>query len=343
MFKRIKYGKMLVVMFLTCLIWVWADRRLEDDYTVRDTVTIKVAQSAEPDKWVSFAGSSAVLIKEVKLSGSSSKITEIRRKINERLLDLNLFFEPGQEEAMEEPGKYQLDVLSFLRKNKKINDLGLTVESCKPGAITVDVRKLVKKLLRVECVDEEGLPISGEAVDPAQIEMYVLEGEESPARVLLTRSESVQAMSVPVSKTPHIKLSDSEIRYSETTVKVTVLPGEKLAPEIISNPIVGFMFSPTTQGKYEVKIDNMADLRAPIKIRSTPAARKAYEDRRYQVYLEIDDSDINSGDTEPSKRAVIYNFPEDFVRSGDIKLDQPPAQASFRLIPITVAETVVEE
>ena len=71
-----------------------------------------------------------------------------------------------------------------------------------------------------------------------------------------------------------------------------------------------------------------------VAIRATPEAKRAYDNVRYQVILEIDDSDKDSKGAE-LRRDLVYYFPPEFVRSDEIVLNQQPVQARFRLIPLT--------
>jgi hypothetical protein len=96
-----------------------------------------------------------------------------------------------------------------------------------------------------------------------------------------------------------------------------------------------------------------------IAIRATPEAKRAYDNVRYQVILEIDDSDkdvqmpdfgetasagadksTGPGAKEPVhagvRRQLVYNFPEEFVRKDEIMLNQSPVQARFRVVPLSV-------
>jgi hypothetical protein len=57
----------------------------------------------------------------------------------------------------------------------------------------------------------------------------------------------------------------------------------------------------------------------------------------YQVTLEIDDEDATA--TEPLRRNLIYNFPDEYLRKDEIKLNQQPATARFKLMPLPSAET----
>jgi hypothetical protein len=53
----------------------------------------------------------------------------------------------------------------------------------------------------------------------------------------------------------------------------------------------------------------------------------------YQVRLEIDDDDAKS--TEPQRKALVYNFPEEYVRRDEIRLNQQPVIAQFKLVPLS--------
>jgi len=322
MIKKIKYGKLLAVVFLTCLIWVWADRRLDEDYVVRDKVMISIAKSATPNLWMSFGGESSASIKEVKFRGPVSKVDGVRRELNEGSLVLDdLFLEPEQEEGMTGSGEHKWDVL---------------------GTLFVDVCELLKKSLKVECVSEGRIPIEDAICDPATVEMFVPEDKDT-AEVLLTRSEIGQAMSAPVTKTPYIKLGEDEIRYAETSVKITVPPQEeRLKAHIINNVTPGFTFSANTQGKYQVKVE-LAELMSPVSILATPAAKQAYENQLYQVILEIDDSDINNKSKDFLRKELVYDFPEPFEGRGHIKLNQPARQVKFELIPMVPARADTKE
>ena len=53
MIKKLKPGKISIVVFLTALIWVWADLAQDDRLTLSD-VRIEVAKSTDPSLWVNF-------------------------------------------------------------------------------------------------------------------------------------------------------------------------------------------------------------------------------------------------------------------------------------------------
>ena len=172
---KINYGKIAICISLTVLIWVWADMAQDDEFTVYNA-TITVAKS-NPNFWVSFDGyESSVPVEKIVLKGPASKIAEQEKRLKE-VSRLEFDFDATQEN-MTEPGSYTLSMVSFLRKDKKIKRLCLTVESCKPEKLSVNVVKLVKKSLDVVCADEYQNIIKTKTIDPPKVDMLVPENWE---------------------------------------------------------------------------------------------------------------------------------------------------------------------
>ena len=338
MARKVKYGKILLVVFITVLIWVWADLAQDEEFPVSGA-RITVDESAHPGLWFSFNGESSVSIENIILKGPAVKVADVKRKLKAELLIPEFFLDPAQEEVLTIPGKHHLDVLNLLRKNDKIKkQFGLAVESCEPGKITVNVVQLVEMPLDVECLDENGTPLTVESIEPARVVMLVTEDWLGNAEVQLTRSEKIQAKSSVIEKIPYITLPGGQIRQARTPVKITLPTQEDtLVPDRITSPTLGFTFSPTLQGKYKVELTNLNAVMSAIAIRAAPEAKQAYENKIYQVILELRDSDKDANPDEFQTRELIYNFPEEYVRSNEIKLDQPPVEARFRLIPLPSA------
>jgi len=53
-----------------------------------------------------------------------------------------------------------------------------------------------------------------------------------------------------------------------------------------------------------------------------------------RLYILDEDRDA----PEEPKREIYYNFPEEFVSKGEIKLNQQPVIARFKLIPVSSTE-----
>jgi hypothetical protein len=335
MTRKIKYGKIAVVIFLTVLIWVWADLAQERDTTI-PSVTVEVSKSTRPDRLASFKQDdtlvSSVTVQDVKVRGSASKITQLQTRLNQGLLELEFFLVP-EDEGMTEPGEHSLALVDFLKQSKSLRELGLTVESCEPEKLTVHVMKLVQRDVAVECIDENGITREAESIEPATVNTYVPADMTVTAKVQLTSSEMGKARAAVVEKTPFIELPGGRRRPLNTKVKLTMPPADVLK-ECQVSATLGFCFSQNLQGNYTVQVENPSDL-ATVLIRATPAAEQAYKDLPYQITLNILDDDPKTADG--LKRAVQYNFPEEYVRRNEIELSQaaPSVQARFKLIPVS--------
>jgi len=332
MINKPNYGKILAVVFITILIWVWADLALDEEFTVSGG-TISVAKSTRPNLWTSFNDEPSVSIDKILLKGPASKVADAKRKLKEGSLGLEFFLDPEQEQAMISPK--ELSVITFLKQSDKIRQLGLTVKSCDPNRLTVNVVELVEKSLVVKCVDESQNPVKTATIEPTHVTMFVpadWEGTKLEAKVSLTRSEINQARLSAIEKVPYIILPDSQTRKTAKTVKITTPPEEDLLGDYsITTATLGITLSANLQGKYSVVVNNLEEVISAITIRATPDAKRAYEKMPYQVILEIDDEDARA--QEPLRRQLLYNFPPEYDRKDEIMLNQQPVTARFKLIP----------
>lgn len=339
MMKKIKYGKILVVVFITILIWVWADLALDEVFSVSNIVI--TAKSTNPGLWVTLGDKSSVSIDKIVLKGPASKVAEVRRKLKDGSLVLEFLLDPAQTETIAGFGEHTLPLLAFLRQSEQIKKLGLTVESCEPQSLSVRVVALEKKLLTIKCVDESQNVIKAVDIEPKQLDAFVPKswsGEKLIATVQLTRREIDQARLAAVEKTPFFEMAPGQIKDLQKTVKITMPPEEDLLTDYtITTARLRFSLSPNIQGKYRVVVDNLDEVIRTITIRATPDAKRAYEKMPYQVTLQIDDEDAAA--TEPLRRNLIYNFPDEYLRKDEIRLNQQPVAARFKLIPIAVTET----
>jgi len=323
--RKIKFSKILVVVCLTVLIWVWADVT-QDETSPSRAAFMVVDESTDEKLWVSFSRKPRVQI-EVILSGPHSAFVALDRKLDGASLEFA--FDAEYENITGPPGR-SIQVLDFLQKDKQLKELGLKVRSCEPEIIDVNVVGLVKKTLPVECFDEDG--VSQKAENSPSVEMFAPESMRT-AQVRLSRSEIEQARSTPIEKTPYIVLAEGLIRNAATPVQIKMPPPTDPLSEVTIEAVkLGIAMSVNLLNKYNVEIINLSEVIGPIKIRATAAASQAYQSMRYQVILEIDDDDVKLKDP---RREVIYNFPKESVRKDEIAINQPPAKARFKLEPIS--------
>jgi len=336
MLRKIKYSKIAIVIFLTVLIWVWADLALDETSPVSGA-TIIVAESS-PNLWVSFGGKASTSIDNIILKGPAYKIAEIKRELSEGTLNLKFSLHPESED-MTAADSYTLNVLDFIKGSDELRDLsGLTAESCEPNTITVDVVELVERPLTVQCIDESGNTQKYESIDPSTVNILTPSDwgrDKLVARVKLTRNEIEQARKAPIEKIPSVELASEQIREASTPVTIKLPPEEDpLDVKRIENATIMIAMDPTLSAKYYVEITNLPSVLNPFNVRATKEAKEAYENQQLpQMTLYIFDTQ------EVQRKSVHYNFPEKYVREGEIELTDAPAIADFKLIPRPSSES----
>ena len=333
MTKRFRLGKLAIVAVLTILIWVWADRAKTEEFSITNAF-IRVDTSADPRLWISITNKATTTVSKIVLEGSSSSIDKAQRDIREKNIAFEFFLNPQQFPELLEAGQHSIGLAEFFRKNPLIRQLGLSVKSCVPPRVDIQVQKLVERELNVDCFDEKGEALRTETIEPAKAAIPVPNDWTANARIELTGAEINQAKSVFVTKQPFIKLSDGQIKVSADSVKVRLSPAERVLPEYtLKRPTIGFVLSPNLIGKYNVELLNPQEV-SVINIRATTEARSAFEQQTYQILLYISDNDTQNP-SEEKKRKVDYNFPKQFVENGEIQLKGEPVEARFKLVPIT--------
>jgi hypothetical protein len=334
MLKKVKFGKVSAVVFLTVLVWVWADLASDEEDTIY-SADIAIAAS-KPELWASFDSGSSASVKEIGLKGPSSRIAEVRTRVKQAgclKFDLDVV-----KENMGTPGLHTLQLLSFLQKDAQMKQLGVKVLSCKPDNVSVTVRALVKTKVEVKCRDEKDNPVNA-SIDPPSVE--ILLPEDWPERVAYVQLsvadiEQARLSASPILKTPEVRLAGDRTVKADQTVEVRI-PSEGVLPEeTVPRPSLGFVLSAKLQGKYKVDVSDPYGFYVPFKIRATPEAKRAYENETYQLILEIRDGDVDFTEYQP--RQLKYVFPDEFVSKGEIKPFQPAPVARFKLIPLPPRE-----
>jgi hypothetical protein len=336
----------VATVIFTTLIWVFADLALDEELTISN-LKLSVAKSVNPTLWVTFSGQSSVPLEKVVLKGSARKIAEARQSINAGRFIREFYFDP-EHEKMASPGDHLLNVAEFLKGTDSIRQLGLTITSADPNTLTVSIVELQKKQVVVRCLDDNQNPLKVVSIEPAQVEAYVSAergGATLEAKITLSKREMEQARLAPIEKTPIVELAPGQIREAASSVKITLPREQERLQEYLTTSVrYGVSLSANLEGKYKVELVNPEAVMGSVAIRATPEARRAYENMRYHVILEIDDSDKDSrpdksspaaGEQIPEiRRDLVYNFPPEFLRKDEIALNQSPVQARFRLVPI---------
>ena len=330
--SHVKVKKMLAVIFVTALIWVWSDLAQEQRETIERT-WITLVDAADPSLWVSFVGadglpSKRALIDSIGLKGPATRFAEIRKRDQELVLRIM-----PEQESLDEEGIYTLRLLDFLRRNPQVREYGLAVEACEPNSLEVRVRRLQAKILQVQCFDNQNLTVQGAVTEPAHVEMYVpteWSGQSLIASVRLTDEEIERARSTPVEKVPGVVIDGRPQTASASVLVKTPSPEDLLQPATIVKVKPAVLLNLAIQANYRVEIKDEHTLLEGIEILATDEAKRAYENQPYHVVLVIDS-------TESGSKTLEYFFPPEFVGKKEILLNQDPQRVSFEVIEVKQA------
>jgi len=127
------------------------------------------------------------------------------------------------------------------------------------------------------------------------------------------------------------------VRKSTEPVEVTLQSELLLQPRAFqTTKPVGIFMSPKLQNAYKVTIVNDEELRKTTTIYATDEAFRAYENVAYPLYIVIKDSDVNTDLSEVPPKMVFYNFPPEYVKSGQIAEDETklPRSATIKIEPL---------
>ncbi|MBN1817084.1 MAG: hypothetical protein JW828_06960 [Sedimentisphaerales bacterium] len=335
-----KIKKLAVVAFLTLLIWAYAYLALEE--TVQRTGSLAL-EKPPPQLLVSFVDREGPVNLDLVLKGSASRVAEFKKRWRLAPEDpdkesLDFYYDVIRESASD-VGLHSVDVFEFLQQSEKLKDLGLSINSCSPETVEVRVQQLIEKEMVVQVRNTRGQTVLHETVDPALVRMYVLPEYDGPAIVTLTDQQIEQARRIAQKARPYVLLGN---RRTEAEQQVNiVLPSVEQTLKIrpFQPSRIGYLISPTLQGRFDVQLINPDELRSSTSIKASDTAMDAYDKSLFHIYILIRDEDVGADPQDGVTRAVLYNFPSDYIRSGEILLNQEPRQARFRLVPLPEARS----
>jgi hypothetical protein len=249
MFAKIK--KAALVIFITCLIWVWADLSLDKELPDQ-TITI-AASKANPRLWVTIEGKPEIQVK-ADLKGPARKIGELAGRVNAGKEKLDVVFD-AEKENMATEGEYSLvDVQKFIAESDKFREYGLSVQAARPDKLQkIRVVELKEKALPIKCIDETGNEITGARITPDTVTMLAPKLLMEAKVKMATPAEKKQARGGVIEKKPYIELASGEIRYAEMTVKIELPAMQEDMKQYTISGTLGFIFSANLAGEYKVE------------------------------------------------------------------------------------------
>jgi len=319
MLKNVKFSKLAIVIFLTVLIWIWADLALDENHTIYHA-TIVMGRT-RPNQWVSFTRGNSIDVNEIVMRGPASEINSMEQIINNDPRKLEFPLVIDQFKNIDKPGQYTVAVKDIIKQSGWIKQSGLSIVSCDPCEVTINVVALMERDIEVQCFDEKGLPINLET--PQKVRMFVPEDWRNNASVVLSDDDIQRAIKQPIEKKPYILLPTGAAKIADATVEIKLSPQVTLLErKKVERVTFGYCLSENLLGgQYKIEIDNMTAI-LNVEILTTLAAKEAYEDQLFQVLLEIYDKDIEDTKKGIVLREVFYKLPEEFVKLNQIAVPQ---------------------
>jgi hypothetical protein len=330
-----RVNKILLVISITFLIWVWADLALEEKADGVAAV-IQVKEMPSQDIWVTLDSKTSLEVR-MTISGPHARIAELKRQMRPGGEPLAFTFDARQL-GFTQGGKRNIDLVQFLQSQEELKGRGLSVTAVEPPTTEVTVLPLEPKTLRVKLLNNNGLEILDyEKIEPDQVTMPVpgtWTGDKLVAYVQLGPTSEMAARQKPIERTPYIELAPGIRKDGDKNVLIKLRSEQPLKPKTIS-PVIGYTFSANLQGQYRVDIneEDLAKAMNGLSYSATDAAESAYKAMPYQLLLMVEEKDKAA--TGLVTRRLIYNFPLDSIEKDEIKPLAPAPEVRFRLVPLT--------
>lgn len=304
----------LVVVVLSSLIWVFAERQTSKSH--RLAVEVELV-SAREDRLVQFLDEHGEPLLadrfKVKLTveGTASRIQKLKDEQWQPkiLLDVQkLGYEPEGNSSQD----YTIQVVKELLDGRRLPFKGTFVpvdDDDEPSILRVRVTRLVRRDLNVKVYGkEDGVELKTERLEPSRVSAFLLEGQtaEVYGRVELAFARRMRAAKEVITAQGTVespKGTDEftvELKLAETT---SVLPTVVIKP-----PRLGITGSPAILNQYRVVIESesLVDDYNPIACRGSAQAIEQYRRSEHHLTLVIRQGDqIN-----PTARPLKYCLPE---------------------------------
>ncbi|MCF7954164.1 MAG: hypothetical protein K9M75_00030 [Phycisphaerae bacterium] len=320
-----KIKKYAIVVFLTFLVWAWAFNALERSITRPATLVI----SSNPDSNIFATFDRPVPVEmNVEFKGTPDKIGRLIDRFDAGQENLEFKFNP-ENEKKESP--YLLNVVEFLQNHSKTRKLELEVVKSSVESVQVKVEKLIKRPLKIKCVDESGAEIKAESITPSTVDIFVREGYTGDATVILSGRDIEEARKDYVIRIPYVELSPTDKRQGPP-VRID-LPAIDLPTDSVQTQRIGYSFGKNIMGRYTIELQNPDELTSSISIKGTEAAVDTYRGQEIHIFVVALDGDEKKEGI--ITRPVVFNFSQKDVANGHIRLAKDePREARFKLVKL---------
>ena len=309
--EKIKSG--LIVVLLTCLIWVTAEQAVTKRDQIRVRLQIPQNEGDKIDTIIEFLGEDDMPLPDNKLDvkltveGTTGRINQAA-KLNSTVQDINTAII----DVLPDPGKSEivsLKVRDLLEGKFKIDNRNhfLMVADTQPQTVNMKVTRLVNKPVPV-VVYHRGQKLSPEKVEPAEVKAYVIEGSATEAIVELTDKQRQEATEKAITAkaavfTPYRSAAEFDVSISISPI-ISVVPERE-----INSPRFGVLWPYSMEGKYRIVLDEKSpqmDEYQTIQCRGDNQILDAYYESPVHLMIVITEEDLAMIDKEIA-RIPVYN------------------------------------
>lgn len=323
----------LVVIVLSCLIWILAEQEVTQEAAIKVKLELK---SSAQNIFVQLLDQNdnpiAGAQKEVELTVKipAGKMQNFHDEYLDNIkLDISKFIELAPDKNREDnsfPVISLLDGKLYSRDERSY----LHITKSSPKTIKVRVTRLTQRPIPVKVYDSRGVELGTSSLNPSSIKLLVMDDWLVEARVDLTPDQQRQAMQDEITVNCSAGLSDRVIKT--ITVNLKLLQDTNRRIRSLSGPRLGIIKTRSIDDKYKVVFEDDSQLEEynRIECQGSTEALDAYQKSDYYILLEIKESDIGKSS---SSRLPRYNLPSDF---GRIEVTKEPTPISFHLEAIPV-------
>lgn len=324
MLARLKTA--LVVVVLSVLIWVFAERQVTQ---MIETDAVVALPRVTENLLVQFLNENDIVVSDtartlrLTVKGPAGRVQALRNEtIHVELSDL-----PVPADADSEI--YKIDVIKEIFQGRLETPKGpLNVITAEPPYIGVLLTRLEPQSVPVQVRDQYGNELDVDSLVPSQLTLNVTPGQTTPALVTLTDEQMRLAARQPIVATARAFHNNRIL--DEASVQIRLTPGGAARPTTeILRPRLGFLIPPNLAGRIRIAIESGSESdQDPIIVRGPTLAGTAYKNSSYHLLLEIYERDL--AETGPISRPLRYLLPENY--QDELEIENPQQRITvFRL------------
>ncbi len=252
-----EFGTTLALVIpLTLLIWVWAER--EQNVPSEKMLFIVDVRSGDPTKTMTIVrdGATSEAI-TVELTGPRSGLDSIRETINKDASKQRLTVEVAASEAFEPSSEpYRITIGSRLNQQKIFESNGVTVKETEPATAQVIVDRVVERELEVKLRPDLASRVESAEFDPKSVKVR---GPERVISQLETAGKLVAELELN---------SQSQIMSAQPGTNI-VLAQERIRPIVGTG--VSLVTNQITSGKLKMSQDERGVIKSMVVFVAKPA------------------------------------------------------------------------